>query len=109
VSDVLQSPKLNITLTYEQEHSWRTGIEAFYTGRQYLSDHTQTPDYWTMGFMIQRMFKHFSIIGNVENIFDIRQTKFEKVVIPPYTNPTFREIYAPLDGLLANVALKIQL
>lgn len=101
--------KLNITLTYEQEHSWRTGIEAFYTGRQYLSDHTQTPDYWTMGFMIQKMFKHFSMIGNVENIFDTRQTKFENVVIPPYTNPTFREIYAPLDGMVANVALKIDL
>jgi outer membrane receptor for ferrienterochelin and colicins len=101
--------KLNITLTYEQEQSWRTGIEAFYTGSQYRSDRTRTPDYWTMGFMIEKVFRHFSIIGNVENIFDTRQTRFEDVVIPPYTNPTFREIYAPLDGIVANVALQIRL
>ncbi len=101
--------KLNITLTLEEEYSWRTGIEVFYTGKQYLNDQTQTRDYWTFGLMVDKIFKHFSVIGNVENIFDIRQTKFEDVVIPPLNDPTFKELWAPLDGIVANIALKIRL
>ncbi|MBC8182895.1 TonB-dependent receptor [candidate division KSB1 bacterium] len=101
--------KLNMTLSYEDEVSWRTGLEAFYTGKQYLSDMTQSVDYWTIGFMVQKLFKNFSIIGNVENIFDVRQTKYEQVVNKPYSNPSFRPIYAPLDGIVANVALEIKI
>jgi len=101
--------KLNMTLTYEEEHSWRTGIEAFYTGKQYLSNFTQSIDYWTIGFMIEKTFKNISIIGNVENIFDVRQTKYEQVVNEPYSNPTFKQIYAPLDGVIANIALELKI
>ncbi|MBU0711359.1 TonB-dependent receptor [bacterium] len=101
--------KLNMTLTYEEEQSWRTGIEAFYTGKQYINKFTQSRDYWTIGFMIQKIFKNFSIIGNVENIFDVRQTKYERVVNKPYNNPTFKPIYAPLDGVVANVALELKI
>ncbi len=101
--------KLNMTLTYEVEQKWRTGIEAFYTGKQYVSGFTQSRDYWTIGFMIEKIFKNFSIIGNVENIFDIRQTKYEPIVNKPYNNPTFKPIYAPLDGMVANVALELKI
>ncbi|RMD96087.1 MAG: TonB-dependent receptor, partial [Calditrichaeota bacterium] len=101
--------KLNMTLTYEVEQSWRTGIEAFYTGKQYIDELTQSRDYWTVGFMIQKIFTNFSIIGNVENIFDVRQTKYEQVVKKPYNAPTFRPIYAPLDGVVANVALELKI
>jgi iron complex outermembrane receptor protein len=100
--------KVNITISYEVEKNWRTGIEAFYTGRQYLNDGTPTRDYWTAGFMIEKLFEDFSIIGNIENMFDVRQTRFENIVIPPYTRPSFRQIYAPLDGIVANVALRIR-
>lgn len=101
--------KLNITATLEDEDNWRTGLEAFYTGRQYLASGSESPDYWTIGLMVEKYFDHFSIIANVENLFDVRQTKFENIVIPPYTNPTFKQIYAPLDGVVANAAIKIDL
>jgi outer membrane receptor for ferrienterochelin and colicins len=101
--------KLNMTLTYEEEQSWRTGIEAFYTGKQYISDLAQSMDFWTVGFMVEKIFNNFSIIGNIENIFDVRQTKHEQIVNKPYNNPTFRPIYAPLDGVVANVALELKL
>lgn len=109
ILELTPANKINITLTYEEEDDWRTGIEAFYTGKQFLNDQTQTRDYWTFGLMMEKMLKHLSVLVNVENIFDVRQTKFEDVVIPPYDNPTFRELWAPLDGIVANVALKIQL
>ena len=101
--------KLNMTLTYEVEQNWRTGVEAFYTGRQYISNNKQTRDFWTIGFMVQKMFKNFSIIGNVENLFDVRQSKYEQIVNQPYNNPTFKPIYAPLDGRVANIALEFKI
>ena len=33
----------------------------------------------------------------------------EDNIIPPYTNPTFKQIYAPIDGVVANVELKIKM
>ena len=101
--------KINITLTLEDEDNWRSGLEAFYTGKEYLNSGLQSRDYWTIGVSIQKYFNHFSIVANVENLFDVRQTKYEKIYNPPLSNPTFKQIYAPLDGILANVAVKITL
>ncbi|MFQ6675410.1 MAG: TonB-dependent receptor domain-containing protein [Fidelibacterota bacterium] len=101
--------KLNITLSFEEEGVWRAGMEAFYTGKQVRSDQTQTPAYWTIGAMAQKYYRRFSIIANVENVFDVRQSRYEDVVLPPYRDPVFRELWAPLDGTVANVALKIYL
>ena len=52
---------------------------------------------------------HFSVVLNVENFLDVRQTRFESVVLGTPTSPTFRPLYAPLDGIVGNVALKITL
>lgn len=105
------TPKNNlyITLMYEKEDNWRSGIEAFYTGKQYVNGGSQSPGYWRAGLMIQKYFEHFSIVANIENIFDVRQTRFENIVVPPYANPSFKQIYAPLDGVVANVSVKINL
>ncbi len=99
--------KINITLTLEDENNWRTGFEAFYTGREYLKNGKQSPDYWTIGLMVQKYFSHFSVIANVENLFDVRQSKYEKIYNPPVSNPTFKQLYAPLDGMVANIAVKV--
>ena len=69
----------------------------------------QSRDYWVFGFMVEKLFKNFSITGNVENIFDFRQTKYEQIVNQPYSNPTFKPIYAPLDGVVANMAVELKL
>ena len=101
--------KLNMTLSFEEENEWRAGIEAFYTGEQYLYNGETTKDYWLFGLMAEKFFKHFSIIGNVENIFDVRQSKYEKIVMNPNTNPTFKPVWAPLDGMVANIAFHLKL
>jgi len=97
--------KLNLTLSYDQEGSWRTGLEAFFTGPQFLDDGSETRAYATYGAMLEKKFPHFSIIFNVENLLDERQSHYENLVLPPLTNPEFRTIYMPLEGRVANVAL----
>ena len=51
------TPKHNAgtVLMYENE-KWRIGYEAYYTGRQFLLDGTQTNDFFTMGLLIQKHF-----------------------------------------------------
>ncbi len=108
--ELTPSNKFNMTLAYEA-NPWRSGIEAFYTGRQYLSRTIKSRDFWTLGFMIERSFENFSLIFNIENIFDERQTKYGPVVrlSNRYPEaPAFEKIYAPLDGVVANVALMVR-
>jgi outer membrane receptor for ferrienterochelin and colicins len=101
--------RLVMSLVLGEENNWRIGFEEFYTGTQYLDNGGIGHDFWTTGAIIEKTFKHFSFIGNVENIFDVRQTRWGSIVIPPYNNPIFKEIYAPLDGVLINVAIKVKI
>jgi len=102
--------RVTTTLVYENEdRGWKTGLEAFYIGRQFLEDGTKTPDYWLLGASVQKMIGHFTLVLNVENILDIRQTRYENIVSGDLKNPVFSELYAPLDGIVGNVVLKFDL
>lgn len=46
-----------------------------------------------------------SLVLNCENLLDYRQNKKNVVVFPPLNNPTFPEIWAPLDGRVANFSI----
>lgn len=93
------------TVVYEIEGKWRFGIESSWNGRQYLNDGSQTRSYWLMAAMIERKFKHIGLVLNCENLNDFRQNKIEHVVLPPYNNPSFKPIWAPLDGRVVNLSL----
>jgi outer membrane receptor for ferrienterochelin and colicins len=89
-------------LVFEQHGKWRIGLESYYTGAQFRSDYSRTRDFWIVGLMGLRQFKHFSLFLNFENFVDSRQSRYEDIVIPPVNNPTFAEIWAPTDGFVIN-------
>jgi iron complex outermembrane receptor protein len=102
--------RLTTTLAYEdEEEGWKAGLEAFYFGKQDLEDGSTSPDYWLLGASAQKTFGHFTIALNVENILDVRQTRFENIVSGDLNNPVFNELYAPLDGFVGNMVLKFDL
>ena len=102
--------RLTSTLAYEDEkRGWRTGLEAFYFGRQFRGNGDKTNDYWMLAVSVMKKFGHFKLALNVENILDIRQTRFENIVSGPPGNPVFNELYAPLNGIVANAVIKIDL
>jgi len=102
--------RLTTTLAYEdEEEGWKAGLEAFYFGNQFVEDGTKTPDYWLLGASVQKRFGHLTVALNVENILDVRQTRYENIVSGDLNNPVFNEIYAPLDGIVGNVVLKFDL
>lgn len=103
------TPKHNIgsIIMYESE-DWRIGFETYYTGKQLLSNGTNTRDYTTMGFLLMRNFKWGSLFGNFENFTDRRQSRFSPLVLPTHDKPTFPEIYAPTDGFIFSLGIIIK-
>ncbi|WP_299117283.1 TonB-dependent receptor [uncultured Winogradskyella sp.] len=94
-------------LMYESD-KWRIGYETYYTGKQFLSNGTETTDFVTMGLLLMRNFKLGSVFVNFENFTDRRQSRFSPLVLPPHENPVFPEIYAPTDGFIFSVGLIIK-
>ncbi len=102
--------RIVIDVIYEKEGKYSIALEEFYTSSMYRDyNESNTQPYFLTGIILQKHFKHFSIILNCENIFDVRQTRFENIIIGSAENPTFKEIYAPLDGRVFNIAVRIKL
>lgn len=101
--------RLNMVLMYEVDEKWKSGLEAYYFGQQYLSDGKTGKSYWNFGFMLERLWEHFSVYINFENFLDARQTKNDTIYTGSLSNPQFRDIYAPLDGFVVNGGIKIRL
>ena len=65
--------------------------------------------YWLTGFMIEKLWEPVSVFINFENFTDTRQTKFDTIYSGTVSQPSFRDIYAPLDGFVVNGGVKIKL
>lgn len=100
--------RLNGILMYEVEDEWKVGLEAYYFSRQKLGDGLTGKPYVVCGFMIEKIWEHFSVYANFENFTDRRQTRFDTIYTGSISNPVFRDIYAPLDGFVMNVGIKIR-
>lgn len=97
------------TLVKEIGEAWRFGLEGSYTGRQYRDGNSRTPGYLFMAAMVERKFgHHLSLVLNGENLFDYRQSNYEALFTGPITAPVFRPLWAPIDGRVLNLSLRIR-
>lgn len=100
--------RFNSILMYEVEDEWKIGLEAYYFSSQKLGDGLTGKAYVVCGFMIEKIWEHFSVYANFENFTDRRQTRFDTIYTGSISNPVFRDIYAPLDGFVMNAGVKIR-
>lgn len=101
--------RLNNVLMYEIEEKLKIGLEAYYFSEQNLNDGATGRPYWICGLMIEKLWERFSLFINFENFLDTRQTKFDTIYTGTIDNPTFRDIYAPVDGFVINGGTKLKL
>ena len=101
--------RLNNVLMYEKEDDFKIGAEAYYFSPQKLNDGSTGRGYWMAGLMAEKMWERFSLFINFENLTDTRQTKFGPIYTGSITDPTFKDIYAPLDGFVVNAGIKLRL
>lgn len=96
----------------EGEQWGRAGIEAYYVGRQWLEDdpyRDTSRTYVLLGGLFERRVGAVRLFVNVENLFDVRQTK-DAPLIRPTRLPDGRwtvGAWAPLDGRVANAGLRV--
>ena len=104
------TPKNRISFdsSYEIENQFRVGFESFYTGPQVLNDGTMGRGFITFGALVQKMWKHFDIFINCEDLTDRRQTRWQSIYTGSITDPVFRDVYAPLDGVVVNAGVRIK-
>jgi len=103
--------KLSTTLAWENDH-FRFGIEGSFVGTQYLYNNQKVPNYWFFAGAAEYHYnEHWRLVLNGENLFNIKQANYETVVLGtnPTVQPTFRPIWAPLEGRIVNLALKYTL
>jgi len=92
----------------------RFGIEIYYTGRQPLEDNpyrTVGRPYWLAGFFGERRVGRVRLFVNLENLFDVRQTKDDPLTLPARL-PDGRwtvDAWAPLDGRVINGGVRMSL
>lgn len=105
------TPKHNagIVIFYEIEDKWSAGYELYYTGKQFDEMYYLKSEFWIMGVMLMKHFKRLSVFINFENFTNVLQSDFEPLVLPPYNNPTFPDIWAPSDGFVFNGGLKLNI
>jgi iron complex outermembrane receptor protein/outer membrane receptor for ferrienterochelin and colicins len=100
--------RINSALLFEREQNFKTGIEAYYTSSQFLSDRTRTRPFSVFGLFGEKTFGRLTLFINAENITDTRQGRFGPVVFPPHQNPTFSEIYTHTEGRVFNGGIKLR-
>lgn len=106
---LLPKHKINSALVFEKEENFKTGVEAYYSGSQFLSNGFRTKSFAEIGLFAEKTFGKFSLFINAENLTDVRQSRYGTVVFPPHQNPTFSEIYTHTEGRIFNGGIKIRL
>lgn len=101
--------KLNVDVLYEVEKNFSVAAEGYYLSSMYRDGDTKTPSFFTLGLSVQKYFGKITMIANLENALDVKQSNREPLVLPPTNDPSFRQIYAPIEGRVFNLAVKISL
>lgn len=100
-------------LMLERPGVYRIGIEGIYYGRQALDDdpyRTDSKPYLYAMAIAMRQFGPVEVVANFENLLDVRQTKYQPLVRPAPTvgGRWTTDVWAPLEGFMANVALRLR-
>jgi outer membrane receptor for ferrienterochelin and colicins len=113
-SPLVPAHQAGIVAMFEQEGQSRLGVEVYYTGRQTLEDNPyrgESRPYVHVGVIAERRFGRARIFVNAENLLDVRQTKYDPLVLPflSHKGRWTTDVWAPLDGRVANVGVRFDL
>ena len=98
---------------WEKEKAGRIGVESYYTGHQRLEDNpyrTESKAYVLFGFLAEHTFGHFRLFVNVENLGNVRQTRWDPLLRPDrgVDGRWTVDAWAPLDGRVLNAGVRLK-
>jgi outer membrane receptor for ferrienterochelin and colicins len=98
---------------WEEEGTSRVGVEFYYVGRQHLDDNPyrrESRPHLIVGFLLEQRFGPARIYLNAENLLDVRQTRWDALLLPART-PEGRwttDVWAPLEGRTLNAGIRLE-
>jgi outer membrane receptor for ferrienterochelin and colicins len=114
--EFIASRKFASIISCEPVKNFIIAMEYSYTGSQYLPGGqagipvgVQTPSFPILAAMLRYEAGRFTFVLNGEDLNDYRQNKIEDIVIPPLINPTFKPVWASLEGRVFNLSMRIAL
>jgi len=98
---------------WQKENVARIGVESYYTGKQRLEDNPyrmESKPYVLFGFLAERTFGHFRLFVNVENLTNVRQTRWDPLLRPDRAidGRWTVDAWAPLDGRVLNGGIRLK-
>lgn len=113
--DVPLTPRQTASFTamWEFEGAGRVGVEGYYTGGQSLEENpyrSSGRQYVLVGALAEKKVGKLRAFVNAENLLDVRQTKYDPLVLPA-PRPDGRwtvDAWAPLDGRMINGGIRVQ-
>lgn len=102
-----------IVAMWEEHGKGRLGIEAYYTGRQRLEDNpfrSTSKPYVELGMLGEVVLGKVSLFLNAENILNVRQTKYNPLVLPQRAADGRWTVdgWAPLEGFVLNGGVRFR-
>jgi outer membrane receptor for ferrienterochelin and colicins len=99
---------------WEAEGEGRVGLEVYYTGRQALEENpfrTESRPYLILGLLAERRLGRARAFINLENLLDVRQTRWDPLVLPSRSaeGRWTTDAWAPLEGRVVNAGLRLDL
>jgi outer membrane receptor for ferrienterochelin and colicins len=96
-------------IAYEIEHNWRFGLDGSFTGQQYREDYSKTRGYAFFAALVEKKLgPKWSLVLNCENLLDERQSKYEKLYTGSVSAPSFKSLWAPIEGRVANFSIRFK-
>jgi outer membrane receptor for ferrienterochelin and colicins len=97
----------------EREGEGRVGIEWYYTGKQRLEENpyrTQSQPYMVVGLLAERVFGHFRVFVNGENLTGVRQTRWDPLLRQARAadGRWTVDAWAPLEGRNVNGGVRMR-
>lgn len=99
---------------WESEERGRIGLEVYYTGRQSLEENPfrdESRPYVLLGLLGERRFGRVRAFLNLENLLDVRQTRWDPLVVPVRSTEGrwTTDAWAPLEGRVVNGGVRLEL
>jgi len=103
---------LSFNVMWEAEGRYRLGIESYYVGRQPLEDNPYRDRgraHLLLGALVERRIGRARLFLNSENLLDVRQTKWDPLVLPQRLadGRWTVDAWAPLEGRVINGGVRV--
>ncbi len=102
----------SLNAIWEGDEWGRFGIEMYFVGRQDLEENPYrhvSRSHLLVGALAERRFGGLRLFINAENLLDVRQTKYDPLIVPAARRDGRWTVdaWAPLDGRVINGGLRV--